>query len=388
MNKDKVLKILDFAPYYPPHIGGMEKYSEELHENLAKRGCQVTVFTPRLPQSAIKVETKFNIRIIRYPAFDIIFNYPLPCVWKSEFWLQWKEINKEKFDITISTLRFFVQPLMALFFAKKHKIPYLHIEHCSDYVKNKPLITVISRIVDKTIGRFSLRRADAIITPSQSAAKFVNILSGKKSLVIYRGIPFPQIDSIFPEKSLRKRLRNKKIITFAGRLIHGKGVIHLLEALNLLKRNDIHLLIAGDGPEMKSLRKYAEKNNLHSQIEFLGNIPFNKLIGILKISDIFINPSYNEGLPTSILEAGVCRRAIIATDVGGTPEIITHNQSGIIIKPYSTWEIKNALQEILDNPKRQNELGENARKEIQEKFNWEKTISNYLKEMDYLRKKL
>lgn len=381
------MKIIDFSPYYPPHIGGLEKYAEELHENLAKKDCQITVFAPRIPESAPEEELKANIRIIRYPAFDIIFNYPLPCLWKKEFWRQWKKIDKNEFNIAISTLRFFVQPLMALFFARRHKIPLLHIEHCSDYVKNKFFISSISRIVDMTIGRFSLSHADKIITPSQSAAKFVNILSGKKSAVIYRGMPFSEIDAIPAQDTLRQQFKDKKIVTYVGRLIYGKGVIHLLEAINFLKRADVFLFIAGDGPEKNNLWEYAKKNNLSKQIKFLGNIPFNEVIGVLKITDIFVNPSYNEGLPTSVLEAGVCRKAIVATNVGGTLEIITHNQSGIIIKPYNSKEVINALEKLLDNPELRNRLGENARKEIEQKFNWENSVSLYLKEIGFLLKK-
>lgn len=388
MDEKTTLKILDFSPYYPPHTGGLEKYAEELHQNLAKNNCHVTVFTSRIPKSAPKEELGPKIKIIRYPAFDIIFCYPLPCIWKKEFWDQWKKINKTKFDIAVSTVRFFVQPLMALRFAKKHKIPLLHIEHCSDYVKNKFFISLISRIVDMTIGRFSLSRADRIVAPSQSAARFVHILSGKKSSVIYRGMPFSEIDAISPNSALRQQLKNKKIIAFVGRLIYGKGIIHLLEAINLLKRADIFLFIAGDGPEMKNIREYVKKNNLLKHVNFLGNIPFSEVISILKITDIVVNPSYTEGLPTSVLEAGACRRAIIATNVGGTTEIINPDQSGIIIKPYSAKEIINALKTLLDNPERRNELGENARKEIEQKFNWERAVSDYLKEIELLQKKI
>jgi len=218
------IKIIDFSPYYSPHIGGLEKYAEELHENLAKKDCQITVFTPHIPQSALKEESRTNIRIIRYPAFDIIFNYPLPSLWKREFWNQWEKINTDQFDIAISTVRFFVQPLMALFFAKKHKIPILHIEHCSDYVKNRFVVSFIARIVDMTIGRFSLSHADKIITPSQSAARFVHVLSGKEASVIYRGMPFSEIDTTPPQDALRQQIGNKKIITSVGRLIYGKGM--------------------------------------------------------------------------------------------------------------------------------------------------------------------
>jgi glycosyltransferase involved in cell wall biosynthesis len=379
-----MMKIVDFAAYYPPHIGGMEKYAEELHEHFEKRGCYITVFTPHLPTSSPSNETKGNIRILRYPAFDIIFNYPLPKIWKREFWEQWKEINNQKYDVVISTLRFFIQPLMGLLFARHHKIPLLHIEHCSDYVKNTFIISTISRLVDMTIGRFTLSHADTIVTPSQSAARFVKKLSGKNSTLIYRGMPLKEIDAILPDNEIRAQVGTRKIITYVGRLIYGKGVIHLLEAIATLNRSDVFVVIAGDGPEREVLEQYAQEHELINQILFLGNIPFRSIIGLFKVTDIFVNPSYNEGLPTSVLEASACRRAVIATNVGGTPEILTHNQSGIIIPPYSTEAIKNSLKELLDNELRRQELGKNARQEIEQKFNWDHSIEKYLKEISSL----
>jgi len=380
-------KILDFSAYYPPHIGGAEKYVEELHQNLVKNGFQVTVFTSRIPKSAPKKEMQPGITIIRYPALEIIFNYPLPCFWQKEFWQEWKNLSQNQYDLTVSVVRFFISSWLALLFAKKKKIPLIHIEHCSDYVKNKPVVSLISRTVDMTAGRFILTHADKIITPSQSAAKFVNILSGKKSSVIYRGMPYAEIDAIPAKTDLRQQLRYKKIITYVGRLIHGKGIIHLIEAIHLLNRPDVVTFIIGDGPERKNLEEYVKNNKLEQKVKFIGSVPFKEVIGILKVTDILVNPSYNEGLPTSILEAGVCRRAIIATNVGGTTEIITHNHSGIIIKPYSTKEIMVALEELLGSSELRNRLGENARKEIEQKFNWENTVFDYLKEMELLQKK-
>jgi glycosyltransferase involved in cell wall biosynthesis len=191
-----------------------------------------------------------------------------------------------------------------------------------------------------------------------------------------------------PKETLRQEIGDKILITYVGRLIYGKGVIHLLEALASLKRQDALLLIIGDGPEMMNLQGYARENSLSNQVRFLGNTLFDELVSTLKVTDIFVNPSYNEGLPTSILEAGVCRRAIIATSVGGTLEIITPEQSGIIINPYSTKELKNALKKLLDNSELRKRLGENARIEIEQKFNWGDTVSSYLKEIELIRRKI
>lgn len=382
-----MIKIIDFSPYYPPRIGGLEKYAEELHENLAKKNCQITVFVPHIPKTAPANETRPGINIIRYPAFEIIFNFPLPSFWKTEFRQQWKIIKKEKYDVAISTTRFFVQPLLAFFYAKKNKLPLLHIEHGSDYVRGTFLITIIARIFDEIIGRYILRNANKIIAPSKSAANFVKLLSKRKSVVIYRGMPFQDIDTILPEINLQKKYADKKIITFVGRLISGKGVINFLEAIRNLGRSDIIAFIVGYGVEKENLEEYAKRNFMEQKVIFLGKVPFNKAIAILKISNIFVNPSYNEGLPTSVLEAGACRKAIVATNVGGTPEIITHNQSGIIIDPHNTQAIQNALLDLLDDPVRCESLGQNARKEIESKFNWEKSVNAYINEINSLIKK-
>lgn len=383
---DKI-KILDFSPYYPPRIGGLEKYAEELHEKLSERGCYITVFAPRIPKDALEQETKPGIAIIRYPAFEIIFNYPLPCLWKIRFWQQWKLISEKNYDLVISTTRFFVQPLLAFFYAKKRKLPILHIEHGSDFVKGTPLVSLIAKLFDKTIGRFILCSANKIIAPSQSAARFIKLLSNREAPVIYRGMPFSEIDAIPPQEKTRERFKNKKIVTFIGRLINGKGVIHLLEAVRNLKNSDIVLLIAGYGCERKNLEAYSKNHGLAHQAYFLGKVPFSEAISILKITDIFVNPSYNEGLPTSVLEAGVCKIAIIATNVGGTPEIIKNDISGIIIEPHNTKVLEEALKELLEDSEKRKTLGENARREIEQKFNWEKSTTAYLKEIDMLLKK-
>ena len=111
---------------------------------------------------------------------------------------------------------------------------------------------------------------------------------------------------------------------------------------------------------------------------FLGYKKFEDYIKILKISDIFINPSYTEGLPTTVAEAALCRNAIIATNVGGTPEIITNNQSGYLINPKDITTLKNKLEMLINNDSLRKELGNSAYNEVLNKFNWDKSIDKYL----------
>ena len=175
------------------------------------------------------------------------------------------------------------------------------------------------------------------------------------------------------------------LITFIGRLIDGKGLSDLMNAVKKLNSN-FRLFIVGDGPQKNELENLAKKLGFREKIIFFGHKKFEEAMGILKISDIFVNPSYTEGLPTSVIEAAFCKKAIIATNVGGTPEIITDNQSGYLINPKDIPTLKNKLEILINNETLRKELGNNAYNEMLNKFNWNKSIERYLEIFDKMLK--
>jgi glycosyltransferase involved in cell wall biosynthesis len=140
----------------------------------------------------------------------------------------------------------------------------------------------------------------------------------------------------------------------------------------------------GDGPEKRKLEALAEKLKVHDKIIFFGYKNFDEYIKILKITDIFINPSYTEGLPTTVAEAALCKNAIIATNVGGTPEVITNEKSGFLIPPKNIPELKNKLEILISDKELRKQLGESAYSEVVNKFNWDKSIEKYIKIFDEL----
>jgi len=122
------MKIIIFCPYYSPHIGGLESYSDEFNKYLSQTGIDITVFTPRLPKNAPENEIRYgNVKIMRFPAFEIISNYPLPKFWTKKYRDLKKEIKKEKYDIVISRTRFFNTSLLALIYSKTKKTKWIHI---------------------------------------------------------------------------------------------------------------------------------------------------------------------------------------------------------------------------------------------------------------------
>ena len=107
------------------------------------------------------------------------------------------------------------------------------------------------------------------------------------------------------------------------------------------------------------------KYHLENQVIFLET-SLRKALGILKTADVVVNPSYTEGLPTSVTEAALCRKAIIATDVGGTREVISGSGDGFLIPPRRPGLIAEKIRYLLDHPDEREQLGKNAYAEVSE----------------------
>ncbi len=161
------------------------------------------------------------------------------------------------------------------------------------------------------------------------------------------------------------------IITFVGRLIEAKGVQDLIEAYCHLIFPKIHpkleLWIIGDGNYRKQLE--AQAANCPS-IKFLGEQSHNIVMEYLKQTDIFVNPSYSEGLPTSVLEAASLGLPIVATDVGGTREIIEHRVSGYLCSK-GVDALYEALSYMCTHRGEALQMGNQARIIAKSKFGWD-----------------
>lgn len=384
------MRILVFSPFYPPHIGGLESHSDEFNQHLSRSGVKITVFTPRLPTDAPIQETRYNeVVILRFPAYEPIHNYPIPQFWKREFWRQWYSLSHNNYDIIISRTRFFFPSLMALWYARKNNLPLLHIEHGSDFAKfNGHVKTLLGQVYDKTVGYSILRSADRVIGNSYASADFVQKLSGRTDCqVIYRGANTEGIKDIQPNARLKKQYADKIIIAFIGRLIDGKGTHDLITAIARLQRKDTITFIIGGGPEEERLKKLVTTYGLENQIIFFDNLPFTEAISILKTADIAVNPSYTEGLPTSVTEAALCQKAIIATDVGGTKEIISGDNDGYLVKPANIEQLKEKLLDLIDHPEKRLIFGENAYQKAKNAFDWNESAKKYKMVFDELKTK-
>jgi len=376
--------ILVFSPYYPPHIGGLETHSYEFNEELSKKHFAINVLTPRLPINASKMEEQNNrVTIYRFPAFEIIPNYPVPKIWKKEFWSILSKSTKNKPNVVISRTRFFLTSPMALLYSKLKRIPWMHIEHGSDYIKMaNPFVNLVGLLYDFTVGFLVFRLSTINIAISKDVKTFINKFDKRNVPVIYRGVKVEQIIKQPEDKEFRLRYKNKIILGFVGRLIDGKGVQDLIIAITKLPpdlTNNIQVIIVGDGSYKEVLENLIAENDLNNKVYFTGIVDQMKAISYLKTFDIFINPSYTEGLPSAVLEAALCKRAIIATDIGGTSEIILNENMGLLFKPKDIDMLVKHITYLVNDENRRHALGNNAYKYVTREFNWENSIILYKK---------
>lgn len=373
------MRILIFSPYYPPHVGGLEAHAKELNDELCQKGLMVEVFTPQLPSNAMAHERAGLVTITRFPAFEIIPNYPLPKFWHPAFWQILVGIKKTKPDIIISHTRFFITSLMALATAKLKKIPWVHIEHGSDFVHlNSTFFRTIARFFDHTFGVMVLKSASTIVAVSQASAAFIRKISGQDSIVIHRGFDRNYLTAFKPNTKIQTEYADAVRIAYIGRLIDGKGVIDLLRAVERIRQRNIHCFIVGDGPLRGDIESFIQENGLEQIVTITGYLPFHEAMEIAAASDIVVNPSYTEGLPTVVIEAGLLGKAIVASDVGGTGEIVTNGVNGFLFKPADVESLVSKLEMLIDDPELRNRMGIAARAYNEEKFDWKRGIKKFI----------
>lgn len=382
------MKILIFAPYYPPHIGGLENYTDELNRYLDDRGIEITVFTPQLPKDAPFSESKFRkTKIIRFPAFEIVANYPLPKFWSPAFWKLFQGLFRKDFDFILAETRFFFTSLMALAYARIKKKKWVNIEHGSAFVRvSRGGVSALAKLYDLTFGRMVLRLSDANISISQAVRKFIGRFDHRNSSVIYRGLDLERIENTFADQKLKDKYRDKLIISFVGRLYKWKGVANSITAIKNLPpeiKEKVIFIVAGYGEDYARLKKMADES-----IIFLGHTSNERSIGLLKVSDIYIHSAYpGGGLSTSLLEAMYCYCAVIATKNEGADEVIKNKKNGLLIEKSDPDLIQEKIVELYENIEDRQRYARKAQQVIRESFDWNSNAEKYIKYFEEILKK-
>lgn len=140
-------------------------------------------------------------------------------------------------------------------------------------------------------------------------------------------------------------------LLFLSRVVIEKGIIELLDAVaELVRENrDLELLVAGDGPALGQAKDHARNIGVEQSVHFIGYVRGEVKRLALSSSQLFVLPSYREGCPVSLLEAMACGLPVVATRVGGIPEVMEDNKNGILLDTVTSNSIASALRKLMDD---------------------------------------
>jgi glycosyltransferase involved in cell wall biosynthesis len=170
------------------------------------------------------------------------------------------------------------------------------------------------------------------------------------------------------------------VIGYIGRLSPEKGVQHFVSSLSTIlhAKNEIHILIGGDGPLKKDIIRAIKNENLNNRVKFSGWISHDDLPQYLNQLRLLVLPSYTEGLPNIMLEAMACGTPVLATPVGAIPDIIKDGETGFIMQNNSPECIAENVQRAL-NCSDLAVIANNGRQLVQNNYSFEKTVSEWKK---------
>ena len=229
----------------------------------------------------------------------------------------------------------------------------------------------------------------------QKKKRFIQLVFAKATLIICQGESWKKLFiKTFPSHNSKKYvvIKNwidtenslpllkiqavKNQILYLGWLEKDKGIYDLLVAAKRLKEEKVkfQLIIGGEGKEKENFLKEIKRNNLQNQVQLLGWIKGEKKKEILASSEIFVLPSYFEGMPNALLEAMSMGKACVATNVGGIPDLVTHNKNGLLVEAGDTEALYKHLKGLLLDDELKQKLAFEARETVEQYHTIKNTI--------------
>lgn len=223
------------------------------------------------------------------------------------------------------------------------------------------------------------RHTDSIITVSRALGEEISKsekIPRSKIKVIPNGIDDKALERILDRKKIKSEFgipQGRQIIGTVARMAPQKGLHILIQAAELLvKEFDLHFLVAGDGPLRNTLQEQVKSKALDNRFTFTGAL--EDVSAAYSVMDFFVLPSLTEGLPLSLLEAMSFNLPVLASRVGGIPEVIDHEECGLLFTPGDFQELAQSIAYILKNPDLARQYSAKARQKIVKEFCVTQTI--------------
>lgn len=373
--------IAIFSGYYLPHLGGVERYTYNLAKKLKNMGYKIIIVTSRYDENLKEIEDTEYAKIFRLPTYKIVSSrYPINKQNK-----RCKEllemVKQENVNSAIIQTRFWTTSYIASKFISKNNIPACLIEHGSThFTVNNKILDFFGEKYEHILTNSIKKRVKDYYGVSKKCTEWLKHFNIEAKGVFYNSVNSEEIEEY--SKFINKDT-GKINITYTGRMIEEKGVLRLIDAFKNLneKYDNLELSLAGEGP---ILEKIIQENKDIKNIHILGKISHDEVMKLLGRTNIFVNPShFSEGLPTTILEAGLMECAVVATPMGGTTEIISDDSLGYICG-FETQEIQEKIEKLINEPEIVKDMSIKIKQKVKEQFSWDITAKKIVETIKYI----
>lgn len=360
--------ILHLGKYYPPHMGGIEIYLQQLvsHQTRLMNVAVVVANDLRCTQ----IEEVDGARISRVSSLGVLASMPMTPT------MAW-HIRENKADLIHLHMP---NPGAALALLASRHSGKLVVTHHSDTVGRKQL----RRLSDPLVRRIMERSAAIIVTSeryldsSEELARFRD-----KCRIIPLGIDPAPFEYRNAEVEARiKHEYGDRLVLAVGRLVPFKGFEYLIRAMRQVSGT---LLLIGAGPLQSALKSCIIGCGVSEKVRMLDNVDNALIPPFYRAASIFVMPSITRAESFGIvqMEAMASGVPVINTDIpSGVPEVSVHGKTGLTVPPRDPVALANAITLLLDNPALRLQFGEAARERVREKFSVQKMVAQTMNVYD------
>ena len=228
-------------------------------------------------------------------------------------------------------------------------------------------------------------RTSILETMKNISSNRIHVCYDGVDLSTYDSDKYSKTDSVQVKSDIGIDVNNTVLATVA-RLVPNKGHQYLLQtAVQVIKEYpNTTFVIAGEGPEKKRLQEMASSLKIGEHIVFTGFV--DDVARLLSVVDLLVHPTLEEGLGIALMEAMAMSKPVVATNVGGIPELVIHRETGLMVPPMNSEHLAEATLQLLKNKKWMNAMGAAGRKRVETHFNRDvqvKVLEDFLqKEVD------
>jgi glycosyltransferase involved in cell wall biosynthesis len=330
-----MMKILMFNYEYPPLGGGGGVFNKQLAEELVKNNNFVTIITSRFNSKKPK-EVLNGVKIIRVPTImradkNVASLVSMISYFPASLAAGYKHLCRERYDL-IHTMFAIPSAPSALALSKHFKIPHLLSILGGDiFDPSKKMSPHKTPLLHSTV-KLMIGKSEKVVALSYDikSRAVKHYKAPEETDVIHLGIPEPE----FPpaRRADFGFSADEILLVTVGRLIARKGLYDLIEIIKGLGKDNLKLIIIGDGPKRRDLQKQADRLNLHNQVRFMGYVSDEMKFRLLSFSDIYVSSSSHEGFGIVFLEAMAAGLPIICYNKGGQSDYLKEGKTGYLVE--------------------------------------------------------